>query len=544
MRRRWLSMIPVLVATVVLLVFWAAKRPEPLPRAPDLLEQIYTAFVMYANESSGAYPPMSAKRAEFVPDMDAFGPYLAGLPEADLLSAYLTGECDVQLCYLGYWVPNQRFALAFLDEYQKHCPAISRGEDVPLEDRGVVLRNGYGLEPGGGGAKVYRLREGLERFMIDVTGPSQSTIERAQACIPVLWEMPDTAPAPGGWVFYMGGQTEWQPYGSFPITEKVVARLRDSMPAPVAAGEDRLYRVDSSPPTKYEGPEMTRSRSPVSQVAADIVDSLPPCRYKLIECDITPTVKIHANRGYRIRIEPGVEVVLFPSDTQVDDEYKERIWPHGPEEKGRVVAYLGVGYGYHWFAHTAVWIQDGLRLDFHLRDGDDRLQHMIDAGAFYLMPRLGDQAMPYLQSTVTDDEKLDHFPDAIMALGQIGTAEARQLISAAFNPGNKDAFRNAEAVTHAADFRSFRYGLGLTDETVDAVVEAFLTLEDQDALAGKAMGYATLTGMFATYHRNRIGRAVLKQLPDDVVDRALDSLREASPSQAQRLERQLRDNQD
>jgi len=470
--------------------------------------------------------------------MDAFGPYLARLPEGDLLSAYLTGKCGVQLCYLGYWVPNQLITLAFLDEHQRQGPMVSSGQDVHVEGERVALRSYWDRRERG--TTVLRLRPGIERFMITQIGTPAGSVSRRRGWIPVMWEMADTTPAAGGWVLYMDGHTEWLPYGTFPVTGKIVTRLRDFVPPPAQMAPDRQPQVDSRPPLHYRW--TNRRPSPVHEIASDIADSLPLFSFKLVHCDTTPSVKARGYEGYRIRIKARIEVVLFPADIEVDDEFKYRIWPRGSEERDTVVADLGVGQGYHWFARAPVGRQDNFREDFGLTGGDDRLQHMIDTNAFHLMPRLGDQAMPYLESVVSDDEKLDHFPDAIMALGQIGTAEARQLISAAFDPDNKDAFRNAEALTRSADFRASRYGLGLTDETVDAVVEAFLTLEDQDALARNATGYATLTGMFVTYHRNRIGRAILKRLPDDVVDRALDSLREVSPSQAQRLGSQLRDN--
>jgi len=533
-RRSLLHATPsVLIVVVALVGVWTSGCSNPDLRAPVLLEQIHTAFELYASEWNGLYPPVSPEPGAFVPDMDAFSKYLARLPERKVLSAYLTGKCGVQLCYLGYLLPSQQVTLAFLDECEKHGLANLRHENVDVEGKGLIVRYPRRLKPVTW-ERVWRMREGKERFLItDVGQPAGS--RKCQAWVPVLWEMADTTPEAGGWVLYMDGHTEWQSYGSFPMTGKTIDRLRDFMRAPAVA--DPVYRVDNSPPGQYR--RTKQSPSPVHQIAADVVDSLPLASFKLADCDVKPSVEVRGHRGYRISIESGIEVALFPADISVDDKFKYLIWPRGSEKENTVLADLGVGQGYHWFARASVWHQDNLREDFGLTGGDDRLQHMIDANAFPLMPRLAGQAMPYLESAVTDDEMFDHFSDAIKALDQIGDAEARKLIRAAFDPDNKNVFRNARALSSRADDFAYRRGQVLTDTTVDAVVGALLTHENEDELARMALVSATVTGMFATHQSNRIGLAALKRLPRDVVERALKELRGASSWQGDRIENEL-----
>jgi len=532
-----LLFVALLVAVVALLCLWAAKRPEPLPRAPDLLEQIHAAFEMYAEEFSGLYPPVSAKPGEFVPDMDAFGPYLARLPDSDVLSAYLTGKCGVQLCYFGYVVPSQRITLALLDQCEERTVASVRDKDVDFDGGGVPVRTHWRVEPRKWDS-TRRLRDGIERFFVTSIGDPAAG-GHAKGWVAVLWEMPDTTSAAGGWALYMDGHTEWLPYGSFPMTGRIVTRLRDFVAPPASMAPDGEPRVDSRPPLQYR---WTRRRpSPVHQIAADMSDSLPLACYKLRHCDVTPSAKVRGYEGYRIRIKSRIEVVLFPADIEVDDEFKYRIWPRGSEERDTVVADLGVGQGYHWFACATVLQQDNFRQDLGLTGGDDRLQLMIDANAFYLMPRLGERAVPYLESVVTDSEQLDHVGDALIALDQIECARSEEVFRAALATDNENALRNATALAKAT--ASFPAKPRLKDSTIDAVVKVYLTRMDPRVLAETARYYIQYPGKVDTSQVRRIGNRILERLRPHPPEAPLESLGEASPSQAQRLEHELRKGQ-
>jgi len=120
--------------------------------------------------------------------------------------------------------------------------AVRRTKAVP-GDRAVAvaaLENdlnlgsvGFGGNGNGGGDTVYRLREGIERFLItDINNPAGSA--RAQSEIAVMWDvinlliqgdhgMSFNHVPGGGNVLYMDGHVEWnryQPTGNkFPINE-------------------------------------------------------------------------------------------------------------------------------------------------------------------------------------------------------------------------------------------------------------------------------------------------------------------------------------
>jgi hypothetical protein len=514
-------MIAVLVPIVALLCLWAATRPEPLPRASDLLQQIHTAFEMYAEDFDGKYPPMSAKPGEFVPDVDAFGPYLARLPEGDLLSAYLTGKCGVQLCYIGYLLPNQPVTVAFLDEYEERGSGILGNESVSLQAGGVGVKRRWELEPWSW-KTVYRLREGTQRFLVtQISNPIAG--KQAKAWVPMLWEMADTTRAAGGWVLYMDGHTEWLPYGSFPMTGKIVTRLRDFVAPPAETPADREPRVDSRPALQYRWTK--RHPSPVHQLAADVADSLPLACYKLVHCDTTPSV---SGRGYRIQFTSGVQVVLFPADTEVDSKFKYRIWPKPAQDERKAVAYLGTGHGYRWFARATPQQLDDIRMDFALAGGDDRLQLMIDTNGFDLMPRLGERAVPYLESVVTNSEQLDHVGDALIALDQIECARSREVIRAALATDNENALRNATALAKAT--ASFPAKPRLNDSTIDAVVKVYLARMDPRALAETARYYTQYPGKVDTSQVIRIGNRILEGLRPHPPESPLESLGEDGPS--------------
>ena len=75
----------------------------------------------------------------------------------------------------------------------------------------------------GGGNTVYRLREGIERFMItDINNPAASA--QAQSTIPIMWDTIERGAGfshkPGGCnVLYLDGHVEWIRYpGAFPVS--------------------------------------------------------------------------------------------------------------------------------------------------------------------------------------------------------------------------------------------------------------------------------------------------------------------------------------
>ncbi len=192
--------------------------PEGLEheQARHALKQMGLVFKMFANETEGVYPALDNTFGAFRPDSASIYPeYLAD----EVIMARITGQQEVKTCYLGYAVDNETVGLAFLDAYEQYGPEGLASQDVSVED-------GFGT---GGGETLYRLREGIERFLItDINDPQASAM--TQARIPLLWEVPGDRGEPGGWVLYMDGHVEWEPYpGQFPMTEAFIERVRELM---------------------------------------------------------------------------------------------------------------------------------------------------------------------------------------------------------------------------------------------------------------------------------------------------------------------------
>jgi prepilin-type N-terminal cleavage/methylation domain-containing protein/prepilin-type processing-associated H-X9-DG protein len=107
------------------------------------------------------------------------------------------------------------------------------GDLAPNAIQGIVdgYATAYGVPPGtvivqgnGGGDTIYRLREGIERFLItDINNPAASAM--AQSEIPIMWDQVDSNVedfhhVPGGAnVLYMDGHVEFVRYPvEFPVT--------------------------------------------------------------------------------------------------------------------------------------------------------------------------------------------------------------------------------------------------------------------------------------------------------------------------------------
>jgi prepilin-type N-terminal cleavage/methylation domain-containing protein/prepilin-type processing-associated H-X9-DG protein len=93
-------------------------------------------------------------------------------------------------------------------------------------DQDFMVSEDFSGTQAGGGDTLYRLREGIERFMItDINNPAGSA--QAQSTIPVMWDhistkVKDFAHVPGGAnVLYLDGHVAWQNYPGdiFPVTE-------------------------------------------------------------------------------------------------------------------------------------------------------------------------------------------------------------------------------------------------------------------------------------------------------------------------------------
>jgi prepilin-type N-terminal cleavage/methylation domain-containing protein/prepilin-type processing-associated H-X9-DG protein len=120
-------------------------------------------------------------------------------------------------------VPAQMFFIATnLLPLRDHNPANDHLIDQDLEALPIMQGNGYG---NGGSDTVYRLREGIERFLVeDINAPGASA--RGQSTLPIVWDLVSADAAggaafnhlPGGAnVLYLDGHVRFQPYpGAFP----------------------------------------------------------------------------------------------------------------------------------------------------------------------------------------------------------------------------------------------------------------------------------------------------------------------------------------
>jgi len=198
------------------------------------------AFKTYANLSEGGhFPKLNAEEGVLTYDDPRFVEFhlfdlrrmnCPGSPQAYRQPV----ADDHSYTYLGYRVPDQ----ATLENFAAAYGAAIANENDFTEDLVV------------GDATIYRIREGIERFLItDINTPAEGYFGQHE--IPLLIEWPDNhGNLRGGNVLYMDGHVEWLEYpGEFPMTEEAMAILtdlagrgpiRDVVPPP---GQSRLQRL-------------------------------------------------------------------------------------------------------------------------------------------------------------------------------------------------------------------------------------------------------------------------------------------------------------
>ena len=203
--------------------------------------QFGLGFKMYANEETDQhFPPLSPQGGLLATEDPRYYQYYLGdirrlnCP-ASTMAYSQPAIHDENYAYLGYVIPDQETLERFATGYQQQ---IASGGDFT----GDLLE---------GEDTVYRIREGIERFLItDINSPAQTAY--AQKKLPVLIEWPDNhVGVRGGNVLYMDGHTEWHDYpGEFPMTEEAIAVLIElSGRGPIreveaiAEGPSRLERL-------------------------------------------------------------------------------------------------------------------------------------------------------------------------------------------------------------------------------------------------------------------------------------------------------------
>ena len=191
------------------------------------LKQLGLVVRMFANETRGAvYPPLSSKAGQLsLSPQHVYPDYLNDArvlispahPRAEELSEAAEDEVTVMSVltdhsywYLGYTLTDEKSGLAFVDAYRAHARA---GEASSYE---MDLDTAVG--------KIYRLREGIERYLItDINNPG--TPRTLAASIPVMIERLGLHEG-GTNVLFMDGHVEFMEYpGTFPMTEKFIRAL-------------------------------------------------------------------------------------------------------------------------------------------------------------------------------------------------------------------------------------------------------------------------------------------------------------------------------
>ena len=267
-----------ILAAILLPALARAREAARRASCQNNLKQLGLCFKMYANEWNGLFPPISpgymaedgtqeravtffwgpAMYPEYLSDYEVI--FCPSDPDSDgprqVIRALIEANSrdvahllqDYSYMYIGWvttnddeYVSYKRSYKAKRNEYEQ-LPERIATSDIDLTDP-EINRPGMGNAAGN---ILYRLREGIERFMItDINNPAQSAM--AQSEIPVIWDMIAVLPSsrnqfnhvPGGVnCLYMDGHVEFIMYpGEYPCSPGMAEKLSDTNPnAPGGGG--------------------------------------------------------------------------------------------------------------------------------------------------------------------------------------------------------------------------------------------------------------------------------------------------------------------
>ncbi len=238
------------IATVAFVQIWAGAQENQRPAIVEQFQQLSVPLKKFALQAKETrYPAPSPRYGSFAPSVESLDPAVISDPQ---IMALFDDNNDVRAIYFGYAIPNTPLALAFLDAYEAHDPAIASTQDLKLK------------EPTSGYDTIFVLRKSIERILIsDISDPNASVKARSE--LPILWELPEPN-ASSGWVLYLDGHVERVEYpGKFPMDEAVIERVRKI-----------IETARTSNPTTSQSPSVPSSLSKSTPSAKSPTPPTPP----------------------------------------------------------------------------------------------------------------------------------------------------------------------------------------------------------------------------------------------------------------------------